>query len=496
MSINASYLVPITARVISGGSSDLETNGCLLTKSAALPSDQPAMSFGSLTEVKSIFAPESDEYLFAQQYFAGLTNAQKTPTALIIGRHIAEDAAAWVRGAAISATLADFKGVSAGALALTVNGSKIEADGIDLSAAVSLSDVIEKVAEKIDGVTGSYDSNLGAFTLTTNAVGADATITVADDSDLATMLGLTDAAGAVVSPGAAARTESATLDAICAVTANWSHFTTLWMVEDEDEAAAFAKWADGTYKEFAYIFWSNDSRMTNTLTQAKTIPAKLNGVYECTMCVYAPSYLTAAFVLAYPATIKWDAEQGMKVIFGKSASGIPASVVSETAARALDNLKVSYVGLFATRNAEFSFANRGQLTGTTFRWIDTLIGSIWFRAKLQRAIMDGFAAVNRCPYNQRGMTMISSWCTDPIMAAKTVGAMDNSLDLSESQKSQILQETGSDSVLSDLSTVGYWLSITAPAANVRTERGTPVMALYYTYAGSVQRAELPVTAVV
>jgi hypothetical protein len=42
---------------------------------------------------------------------------------------------------------------------------------------------------------------------------------------------------------------------------------------------------------------------------------------------------------------------------------------------------------------------------------------------------------------------------------------------------------------------GYWFRISDPTANVRADRQSPVMAMYYTYAGSVQQIEFPLTTV-
>lgn len=498
MSIKAGYLVAITPRTISAGASDLETNGMLLTKSALLPSGTPAMAFASATAVAAFFGDASDEAVFAQQYFTGLTNQQKAPTSLVIGRRIDEDAPAWIRGGAISADLAAFKKVTDGAMKITIDGAEKTATAVDLSSANSLSEVVQTIATALTGCTGSYDSTTNTFTFTSSTDGASSTVSYAsagdDGTDLSAMLCMTQAEGAVLSQGVDAMTEAATLDAIRAVTANWAQFTTLWEVTEQDEAEAYAAWAD-IDDDYVYVFWSSDRNMESTLTQDSTIAKALQDKYNCVFMIYSLDFSTAAFALAYPATIKWDATQGMKVIFGKSASGLSPMVTDEQVATALDDLGVSYVGQFATRNDEFTIANRGELTGSMYGFYDTLIGSIWLRSKLQTSIMNGFATVNRAPYNSVGYTMLKSWCQDPITQAKNAGVIDEGLSLSESQKSQILQETGDSEAVGELQSKGYFLQILDPGASVRAQRGSPVAALYYAYGGSIQKVELPVTAV-
>ena len=354
------------------------------------------------------------------------------------------------------------------------------------------------VAAKLTGTTGAYNSDLNAFIFTTSKTGATASVGYATSgtggTDLSSMLGLTQAAGAVLSPGVAAMTPAQNLDAIVAVTANWSQFTTLAEVTEKETAEAYAAWADVS-NDYVYIFWSTDSKMTRQTTHSSTIAATLQNTYNCTVMLYTESNDAAAAALAYPATIKWDQEQGMKVLFGKSATGIAASVTDETVAATLDALSVSYVGQFATRNAEFSFFNRGETASSMYGFYDTLIGMIWLRAKIQRACMDGFSTVSRVPYNAKGYTLIKAWISDPIRAAKTVGVIDTGLALSDSQKAQITQEVGQD-ISNELFTNGYYLQVDDPEANVRAQRGSPVMSLFITYAGSVQKIEMPVTATI
>ena len=496
MSINASYLVSLTPRTITGGSADLETNGMVLTTTYLLPTGTPAMSFTSAQAVSAVFGAASPEAAFAQQYFTGLTNQQKAPSALVIGLNMQQALGAWIQSAPVTAELSDFQAISDGSLTITIDGAPVSATGIDLSEAQSLSEVATTVAEKLTGTTGAYNSDLKAFIFTTSSTGATATVSYATagtgGTDISALLGLTEAAGAVVSQGVAAMTPAQNLDAIVAATANWSQFTTLEEVEDQELAEAYSAWADVS-DDYVYLFWSSDPRMLSQTTQSGSIAAALQNTYNCTVMLYAQSVATAAAALSYPATIKWDQEQGMKVLFGKSASGVPAIVTDETTAAALDALSVSYVGQFATRNAEFAFFNRGATSSSMYGFFDTLIGTIWLRSKIQRACMDGFKTVNRVPYNPQGYTIIKAWISDPIRAAKTVGVIDTGLELSDSQKAQITQEVGED-ISTELYTNGYYLQVDDPEATVRAQRGSPVMSLIYCSAGSVQKIEMPVTA--
>ncbi len=494
MSINADRLVSITPSVLSGGSSDLETNGLLLTKSDLIPTSTLALVFTDSDSVSDYFGAESDEADFASQYFSGVTNAQKSVDTLVIGRRIAEDAAAWVRSGALKATLAELKAVTDGALSITVNGNEKTVSGLDLSSAATLSEVAELLADAVGDVTGSYDSNTGKITLTTSTVGADASVSCAEapaeGTDLAELLRLSEAEGAVVSEGTDAMTAAENLEAITGFSRNWVGFTTAYAA-DVDEADALSAWADEK-DDYVYFDWDLDENLLDQETQSSTKAVALaEKNYACTACIYG-DVQDAALFLAVGASIKWTAEQGIKAWFAKIASGIAARVTSNAEAEALESINVNYVGEFATRNAEFDFINRGALIGGTYGFIDTLYGMIWLKAKIQRSFMDGFAAVNRAPYTPSGYAFIEAWLMDPITAAKKCGVIDTGLELSASQVQQLLSETGNTNIESDLYSKGYWYKISDPEANVRAERGSPELGLWITYGGSVQSIELPV----
>ena len=500
MTIPASHIVKVSPRVIGGGSKDLETLGMLLTKSALLPSGAPAQEFLKASDVASVFGDESDEAKFAQQYFTGVTNQQRAPRALVIGRCMTESGAAWVRSAPLSVTLEDLKKVTDGHINIVVNGETKGDTEINLAQVTSLSDVAAKLAEALGGLTGAYDGNQGAIILTTTATGKDATISFTTDNsvvesastDLNALLGLTLDAGAVVSPGYDALTASAALDAICSVTRNWVGFTSIWEATLE-EAEGFAAWAD-IDDDYVYFDWTTDRRATNPQTSALTKPAKLMDRFNCTAALFGESYDIAAFALACGASIAWDRYQGMKVWFAKGASNLSTAVTDEAEANALEAIRCSYYGNFATRNARFNFFNRGTLASDFYGFIDVLYGSIYLRNSIQRSCMDGFKALNRVPYNAAGQALISAWLQDPINACLNNGVIDTGMQLDESQKAQIMQELGTD-ISTRLFTNGFYYQIEMPAANVRADRGSPVVSCYYAYAGSVQALNVEVVSV-
>lgn len=516
MAISAQHLVAMSARVIAGGGNDLETNGLLLTKNAVLPASQPAMIFSSAQAVSDLFGPEAVETEFAQQYFTGVENQQKGVTALVVARRIDADAPAWIRGGVLDADLSAFKTITNGSMTIQINGEDKTVSALDLSSATSLSDVATKVAEAITGVTGTYDSNQNMFTFTTETVGSEATIGYASDAaqaavgmavvgeekvsaavegvSLASLLGLTKDDGAILSQGVMKQTEAENLDAVCEVTRNWVGFTTIWEAELE-EAQAFAAWADGSGDDYVYFDWTTDEKTTSQLTQSETKPAKLMDTYNCTACLYG-NWRDAAFALAVGASIAWERTQGMKVWFAKNASGITPIVTSETQADALELIRCNYTGEFATRNDSFRFFNRGTLTSDLYGFIDVLYGSIYLKSAIQTSCMNGFQQTNRVPYNARGEAFIRAWCQDPINRCLNNGVIDTGLSLNETQRVQIMNETGSENVIQEIQSKGYWIGVSLPDAAGRAQREAPYVTVYYAYAGGVQKLQCEAVAVI
>lgn len=110
------------------------------------------------------------------------------------------------------------------------------------------------------------------------------------------------------------------------------------------------------------------------------------------------------------------------------------------------------------------------------------------------SILNGLTQSPRVPYTEAGFTRIRSWMMDPVNRALTNGAIEPGVILSESQKSELAAEAGTD-ISEELYTQGYYIQILDPGASVRVNRETPSISLWYTYGGAVQRITVASTAV-
>ena len=496
MAIPASHIVNVLPRVITGGSSDLELNGLLLTDNDIISATTLILSFPSARAVGEYFGTDSVEYGAADVYFASYNNKFTVPKAFFVARRIAEDAAAWLRGAKFTSTLTALKAVTDGAFVISVDNTAQTVSLVDLSTATSLSDVASLITAKMNNAaTVTYSSLTGAFTITSGTAGSTSEVGYASapatGTDLSALLNLTQSLGAVQSAGMDAMSESEQMTAILSKSQNWVSFTTAWET-DVDEALAWAAWADASYG-WLYVPYSTSPAMVSPDSTADMASAIKSASLDHTAVVYG-SLEYAAFIMGVVASIAWQRVNGTITAAFKRQSGLAPWVVDEQTASVLESKNCNYFGNFATRNAEFIFLYPGSLAASDYGYIDAYINAVWFNNRLQVALMDGITSSPRTPYNQRGYTMIAAWMMDPVNAALNNAAIEPGIVLSERQKSEVMNEAGRD-ISSELWTQGYYIQILDPGAAVRAQRGSPVISIWYTYGGAVQKIEVASTAI-
>ena len=492
--IPAQYIVAINPRLIPAGGTDLEFNGLFLTKNALIPTGNPLMEFTSADTVAAFFGETSAEYDAASVFFLGYNNSFSKPRKLMFGRRVDAAVGAWLRGAKYNGTLAEIQAVTAGALTITINETEIALSSLDFSAVTSYSDAATVLETALDsdlaGVTVAFSSLTGAFQINSPSTGASEEISFASGT-VADLLNLTENAGAVISHGSDALTQTANMNAIKRESQNWVTFTTLYTADDS-EHLGLAEWASKQGIEYLYVGWTADARLLVQGSDNSIADKIKDAEYGATALVY-DNVNVAAFVMGEAASINWERYQGTINFAFKHIDGLAATVTDETTAALLDAKGVSYVGKFATRNDDFTFLYQAKMFGK-FGYIDAFVNTIWLKNVMQVSVMNGLTNAGRVPYNERGYALIRAWLQDPVNRAKNNGVIDEGVTLSESQKAQIFNETGKD-LTTELWTQGYAILVEDAGAAVRVGRNSPNISVYYTYGGSVNRIEVASTAV-
>lgn len=499
--IPASQIVSVIPNVLSPGGTALEMNGVLLTTSTRVPIDE-VMQFATVADVGEFFGLSSIEADVAVNYFAGFNNSNIKPSRVWFAQYNPNAVAGYLRGGSLSGmTLAELQAITPGALTITFAGTAKTSASINLSGATSFSNAaaLIEAAFTTPGFTVTYDSVSGAFVFTTSSTGPLQTVAFATGT-IATPLRLTDAEGAVLSQGSAARTPAETMAAVVAQTTNWATFMT---VQDPDSAGSvankllFASWASDQLGRYGYVCWDVDTGPANASPDTGSLGYLIDqnnygGVYllggDGQVGSAAASPQHAAFVCGAGASIDFNETNGRITFAFKRQDGLAATCTNATAAENLIANGYNFYGHYATANDDFTWNYPGKVSGDQL-WFDSFINAIWMVNQFQLALMVLLDNSKSIPYNQFGYTLIKSACLDVINQGLNFGAFRAGVTLSESQKADVNAEAGIK-IDDALNQNGWYLQVKDASPQVRVARQSPPMKFWYMDGQSVQRIVL------
>ena len=342
--------------------------------------------------------------------------------------------------------------------------------------------------------TVTFDSILGSFVVTSGITDGPSSVAFATGT-LAAPLLFTSATGAILSPGAAAATPNAFMNALTAVTQNWASF----MLDfDPDfgsgntQKLAFAQWTNG--QDQAYIYMATD----NDITATTTVPA-LNSLgylvgtaannYSGTVPIYDPTDENlAAFAMGYVASLDFGATNGRTTAAFRSGLGLIGSVTSQVVATNLIANGYNFYGAYATANQNFVFFNPGIVSGP-FIWLDSFADQIWLNAGFQLALMELLTNIPAVPYNTAGYALIAASCQTQINAGLNFGAFRAGVPLSSLQITAVNNSAGAN-IAPVLTAQGWYFQVQAASPQVRAARQSPPCFFWYTDGQSVQQIVL------
>ena len=501
MAIPASDLVKIMPRVLAGAGQDLVFNGLFLTGSELAPV-HGLLTFYSAESVADYFGETSNEAAAAAVYFGGYNNSLTKPQSVFFYRANTEAVAAFHRGGKAPA-LSVITAITAGTFEASIGTESVSLSGVDLSGAASYSAAAATLQTAlraggtggaVTGATVTYSSVTGAFTVTAGTA-ADGVNLEVTGGTVAEALGFGNA-GAVVSAGADAETWTKILNTVAAQSQNFATFTTVTELTSAADALTIAGWVQTQYNngsQFLHVLWTTDTAVTVAGDTTSPVAQVREIEPEGVAAVYG-GIKYAAFIMGSAASIAWDYANSTITFAFKAQAGLGANVQDQAVAAVLKAGKINFMGNYATRNDDFVFLQTGACFGR-FAWIDTYLNATWLNSALQTQIMAGFEMAPRVPYTDAGYTMIRAWVQDVADRAINNGVIDLGVSLSQTQKAELMREAGVD-ITTELYNSGYYLQIVDAPAATRQARESPACNFWYTYGGSVQRLNLPSTAIV
>lgn len=480
MSIPFSNLVTVLPRTIGGGLTGQDFNMLMLSENENIPVGEVLTHYNSA----SLRKIGGDEYSLSSYYFNADVNKQKVPSAVLLYRHVNQAVGAWLRGGEYAGTLQELKEITSGSLTITVDGTQIAKTAIDLSTATSFSAVADLLATALE-VDVEYNSTFNAFVIKSITTGDTSTITFpsvpASGNDLSAVLNLYQDNGAVISQGSAVKSLT---DELNEVLLKNQRFVTLMLVfqESSAEALEIANWVNSFGTRFLYLY-NETSSLPTTAVDVQCFMKTVATYYG--IAGFYNDKETCAFVGGVVASIDWSRYNGRKTVAFRRSSSLMPVVTSETVGNNLLANGYNFYGDYGNSSNNLNLLQNGQCSGEC-KWIDTYCGQIYIADSLQNAWVNIIANSNTIPYNEDGYALLRTAAQDTILSAVNNGIIRKGVSLSESQKAQVMSEAGLD-ISEELSTMGYYLQILDPTEQVRADRGTPVINLWYMDGGSVQK---------
>lgn len=499
MAIPISDIVNVRPRLISAGQTGLELNGLFLSDNLSLPVGG-VLGFTSAADVALYFGSSSDEHTAAAQYFNGYDNSLKTPARLYFGRWVSDDtgAAPYLRTAPLGLTLDELKAVN-GTLVVTFSGVDATitlnfntVTSFSMAASEMQTDLRAAVSgnQNFTGATVTYDSLLDAFVITAGEKGATKTITYTTGTASA-LLKLTEATGAVISQGADKESPADVMNHILTITDNFVTFSTIADLTDELNLS-FAAWASSKDTRFLYVIHSTEA---NLLIKGDTnnIGSKVITANYSACCSIYGNFQYAAFIMGITGSIDYTRTNGAITYAFKRSTGLAFNISEAGKAEALREKGFNYYGDYSENNSSFTFLYPGSMYGR-YSWIDVYVNAVWLNANLQLSGINLLTVIPRVSYNINGYAIIAAALQEPMNQALSSGACEAGVSFSAVQKQELNREAGFD-LASLLTANGFYISIADPGAVARGQRLTPIINLWYTYAGAVQKMTINSTLV-
>ena len=164
--IPANEIVNVVPSVLAAGGTGLNGTGLMLTNSTRIPLGA-VQNFAIQQAVESYFGAGSYHAAEADIYFTGFEGASIQPSSLLMAQYNQNAVAAWMRGSAITLTLAQMQALS-GSLTVVMDGYSHVISSIGFSTDGSFSAIAAAITSAFtDPTEASFTASLGAsFTAT------------------------------------------------------------------------------------------------------------------------------------------------------------------------------------------------------------------------------------------------------------------------------------------------------------------------------------------
>lgn len=481
-SIPAKNIAAVYPAVIGGGGNPLGLNTVLLASEAVFPNYE----YSSATLVGQHYGLNSDIYNFAVVYFNGFEGATTRPNSLFISQYNKVDVAASLTSGDVSGlTDAQIQAVN-GTLTITIDGT-LKNVTVNLSTANSLSDAAALIATAL-AVPVTYESTVKGFVIKSGTTGTGSSVTFGSGA-VANTLKLTQATAATLNNNTTADTTETVTERVLEFSPDFVNFTYTDGTLDDDSLKAMATWVTQQDSRFKLYTWGLDplALSQSGLSFGEWAKENTAGVVP----IYG-TFDKAAFFCGVSGSVNYEETNGRTTTAFRTQEGLVADVTRESDAATLEANGYSFYGAWAVIRNRFQMAGIGAVTGK-FKWIDNFDFQVFLNTGFQLAMVNMLRGQNTIPYTEDGVAAVRAYFQDPINQGLNFGGIRAGVTLSDSQKFQVVQESGIANAANQLFTQGYVLSVVLPSASARAARESFIIKFFYTDGSSMQKIEMTST---
>jgi Protein of unknown function (DUF3383) len=500
--VSAKRFVSSIPSVLSAGGTALGMNSIILTANAAVPIGA-LLKFANATAVANFFGTNSLEAQLALVYFAGFVSAIQIPSALYFAQYNTLAVAGYLRGAALTGiTPASLQSLS-GTITLVIDGVSHTSAAINLASASSFSAAAALIQTGIQAGTPSstatctYDSTRNAFVILSSTTGSASVVGFPTPGTLTTGLLLTQAAGAVQSPGAAAATPSGLMTPLSTISQDWATFMLSFDPDGGTDGGPikvqFAQWNAGQGEYYAFVAWDNaalpSTEADDTSCFAQAVSA-LEGTIPIWSAAQGPQ--NAAFLCGYVASINFQTPGGRTNAAFRSSPALAPDVTSDTIYGNVTSNGYNCYASVATRTQQFQWFQPGVISGT-WKYIDSYVNQIYWNALFQADYATFLNNAPSVPYTQQGFAAVRGAISSDITAMGSFGAWAAGGELSGAQSAEVNAACGGLNVAPTIESQGWYQYVADPGPTVRAARGSPINKFFYFDGESVQMINMAST---
>lgn len=377
----------------------------IMGSSPVIDVDERIRLYTTLDGVANDFGTTAPEYLAAQTFFSQVPQ----PAILYVSRWAQSPSQAVLKGAILTPLqqlLSNFTSITAGSLAITVDGTLRTLTNVNLSAATNLNGVASLINTAAAGsFTVVWDATNSRFVLTSPTTGASSTLSYATSSPLASALALSTAASALPPVnGIVAETALAAAQVIADKNSQWYGLMLAPVTPVADSVhLALAGYVEGTSPSRIYgvtIQNTNvlDPNVSSDLgSQLKTLN------YKRTFSQYSsgnPYAVASMFGRAF--TVNFEANNTTLTLKFKQEPGVAAETLTETQALALDTKNVN---VFVNYNNDTAILQQGEMANGYF--FDEVHGTDWLQNAIQTDVYNLlYQSQTKIPQTDEGTHLI------------------------------------------------------------------------------------------